>query len=134
MAAAKKSSTKRPVRSHEDSSEMSDSDSSSRSAASPRSSSRSSSASASARSLPLNKDMLTNIDYKQIMRDLYTNPTVRYMAGGVAAAVLNRFANRISDKYPEISTFLRENIGTLEGKLNDFKNGADSAHGSESRQ
>lgn len=74
----------------------------------------------------------TSIDYKQILREIYTNPTVRYMAGGVAAAILNRFANRVSDKYPEIGSFLRENIGTFESKLSEFKSsmndGAQARH------
>lgn len=64
-----------------------------------------------------------NIDYRQIAMDLYNNPTVRYMAGGVAAAILNRVATRLSTKYPEIGSFLQENITTLEGKLNEFKSG-----------
>lgn len=109
MPAKKSGSTKRTANSFEEQGEVSDSSSSS------------SRRSSSSRSLPLNRDMLSNIDYKQILSELYTNPTVRYMAGGVAAAFLNRFANKISEKYPEISSFLRENIGTLEGKLNEFK-------------
>ena len=106
MPAKKSRSTKRTANSFDDLGEVASS---------------SKSRSSSSRSLPINRDMLSNIDYKQILSELYTNPTVRYMAGGVAAAVLHRFANKISEKYPEISSFLKENIGTLEVKLNEFK-------------
>lgn len=74
-----------------------------------------------------------SIDYRQLASDLYNNPTVRYMAGGVAAAILSRFANRLNDKYPEISNFLRENIDTLESKLSDYKSGLSNDRSAEAR-
>jgi hypothetical protein len=74
-----------------------------------------------------------SIDYRTLASDLYNNPTVRYMAGGVAAAILTRFANRLNDKYPEISNFLRENIDTLEGKLSDYKSGLSNDRNAEAR-
>ena len=74
-----------------------------------------------------------DINYRQIAMDLYNNPTVRYMAGGVAAAILNRVASRLGNKYPEIGSFLKENIGTLEGKLNEFKSGMNTDRGEEAR-
>jgi hypothetical protein len=46
---------------------------------------------------------------------------VRYLAAGVATAILARVANNISDRYPEISDFLKENLDTAEGKLNEFR-------------
>lgn len=71
-----------------------------------------------------------HLDYKEILRELYTSPTVRYLAGGIAAAVLNRYANRLSEKYPEIADFLRENIDTFEGKLADLKHSLDTGSSS----
>lgn len=62
-----------------------------------------------------------HIDYKDILRELYMSPTVRYLAGGITAAMLNRYANKLSEKYPEIAEFLRENIDTFEGKLEQLK-------------
>ena len=69
---------------------------------------------------------LPNVDYKALVSELYHNPTVRYIAGGLAAAVLNRMASRISNRYPEIGSFLKENITTFEGKLSQFKDGMNS--------
>lgn len=55
-----------------------------------------------------------------------TSPTVKYIAGGVATAVLARIATNISTKYPELSNFLKENIDTVESKLLEFKSGLNS--------
>lgn len=60
-------------------------------------------------------------DYRDILRELAASPTVRYVAGGIATALLTRLANNWSEKYPEISTFIRENISTLEGKFGTDK-------------
>jgi hypothetical protein len=60
-------------------------------------------------------------NFKDIAFELASNPTVRYLAAGVATAILARVANNISDRYPEISDFLKENLDTAEGKLNEFR-------------
>jgi hypothetical protein len=73
------------------------------------------------------------IDYKEILRDLYASPTVRYIAGGIAAAFLNRYVNKISEKYPEVANFLKENIETFEGRLSEIKQGLDSSNVSQAR-
>lgn len=62
-------------------------------------------------------------NYKDILFELSKNPTVRYVAAGLATAILTRVANNISEKYPEVSSFLRENIDNFEGKLDEFKSG-----------
>lgn len=74
-----------------------------------------------------------HIDYKEILRDLYASPTVRYLAGGIAAAFLNRYANKISEKYPEVADFLKENIEAFEGKLGEIKQSLDTSNVSEAR-
>lgn len=56
-------------------------------------------------------------DYMGIVRELVSNPTVKYVAGGIATALLTRLATKLSDKYPEISNFIRENLDTVESKL-----------------
>lgn len=56
-------------------------------------------------------------DYQDILRDLAASPTVRYVAGGLATALLTRLANNWADKYPEISTFIRDNLDNLETKF-----------------
>lgn len=61
-------------------------------------------------------------DYKAMLRELAANPAVRYVAGGIATAVLTKVANNLSQKYPEISRFISENLDGIEGRLGDFKN------------
>lgn len=74
-----------------------------------------------------------HLDYKEILRDLYASPTVRYLAGGIAAAFLNRYANKLSEKYPEVADFLKENIEAFEGKLSEIKQNLDTGSASEAR-
>lgn len=56
-------------------------------------------------------------DYMSLVRELISNPTVKYVAGGIATAMLTRLATKLSDKYPEISNFIRENLDTVESKF-----------------
>lgn len=70
-------------------------------------------------------------DYKEILKEFASNPAVRYIAGGLATAFLTRIANNMSERYPEISSFIRENIGTLEtkfGHMNGQMDGQEEAH------
>jgi hypothetical protein len=60
-------------------------------------------------------------DYKEILREFVSSPAVKYVAGGIATALLTRLANNMADKYPEISHFIRENMDNLEGKLGEFR-------------
>lgn len=63
-------------------------------------------------------------NYREILKDFITSPTVKYIAGGLAAAFLTRLANNMSDKYPEFSNFIRENMDTLENKLSELRSGS----------
>lgn len=60
-------------------------------------------------------------EYGDILKEFITSPAVKYVAGGIAAAVLARIANNISDRYPELSHFLKENLDTVEGKLGEIR-------------
>lgn len=60
-------------------------------------------------------------DMKEIMREFLTSPAVKYIAGGLATALLTRLANNLSGKYPEISSFIRENMGNLEERFGEFR-------------
>ncbi len=60
-------------------------------------------------------------DYKEILREFLSRPAVKYVAGGIATAMLTRLANNMAEKYPEISDFIRENMENLEGKLGEFR-------------
>jgi hypothetical protein len=62
-------------------------------------------------------------DYKEIVKEFLTSPAVKYIAGGLATALLTRLANNLSGKYPEISGFIRENMSHLEERLGEFKGG-----------
>lgn len=59
-------------------------------------------------------------DYKDILQELLSNPALKYVAAGLATAVLTRIANKMSDRYPEISSFIRENLDQIEGRFGDF--------------
>lgn len=56
-------------------------------------------------------------------KEFISNPAVRYVASGVATALLTKLATKMSERYPEISRFLTENLDSVEGKLAEFKNG-----------
>lgn len=67
-------------------------------------------------------------DLKGWVSELASNPTVRYIAGGLAAAVLTRIATNLSDRYPELSNFIKENVDNFEGRLGGMRdNLGDSA-------
>ena len=70
---------------------------------------------------------------KSTIMEWVENPAVRYVASGIATAVLAKIATNMSSKYPQISTFLRENLETLEGKLGEYKTGT-STDSVEARQ
>ena len=63
---------------------------------------------------------------KNIWKELIANPAVRYVAGGIATAVLTKVASNLSARYPEISRFINENLDGVEGRLAEFKNGLNS--------
>lgn len=60
-------------------------------------------------------------DYKDLLREIVSNPAFKYVAGGIAAALLTRMANNMADRYPELSHFLRENLENLEDRMGEFK-------------
>lgn len=62
-------------------------------------------------------------EYGSLIREFISNPAVKYMAGGIATAILSRLATNMSEKYPELSRFLRENIDGFEGKLSQYRPG-----------
>ncbi len=64
-------------------------------------------------------------NYSQLIRELISNPAVKYVAGGIAASILSRLASNMSVKYPEVSKFLRENIDSFEGRLGQYRSSMD---------
>lgn len=72
-------------------------------------------------------------DYSQLIRELFSNPAVKYVAGGIAVSILSRLAQNMSEKYPELSRFLKENIDSFEGRLGQFRPGFSGDEARESR-
>jgi hypothetical protein len=67
-------------------------------------------------------------EIREILKDFISSPAVKYVAAGITTALLTRLANRINDRYPEVSTFIRDNMHTLEGKLEEFRNSMQSGY------
>lgn len=65
-----------------------------------------------------------NRDIKEMIRDFAANPAVKYVAGGIATAILTKLASSLSGRYPEISRLLNENLENFEGKLREFRGGS----------
>ena len=65
-------------------------------------------------------------NYSQLIRELISNPAVKYVAGGIAASILSRLATNMSEKYPELSKFLRENLDSFESRLGQYRPSMDS--------
>lgn len=59
--------------------------------------------------------------YKKVIRDIYKSPLAAYLAGGVGAFFLGRFAWRYYQNHPEISEFIKDNFDTVESRLRDFR-------------
>ena len=53
--------------------------------------------------------------------DLYARPAFKYVAGGLAIALAGRLVMKMSGSYPQISSFVKENLDLIEGKLQDFR-------------
>lgn len=60
-------------------------------------------------------------NYRDTLLEWSERPAVKYVAGGLGLAVLGRFAYQLSDRYPEIARFIKENIDTVEDKLREFR-------------
>ena len=63
----------------------------------------------------------SGMSYQSILRKIKASPVSFYVAGGVGAFFLGRFAIRYYKSHPEISTFLKENFDTVEEKLREYK-------------
>lgn len=60
-------------------------------------------------------------NYYKLLQEWSAKPAVRYVAGGLATAVLARVAMKMSGRYPEIVGFFRDNLDTVETKLREFR-------------
>lgn len=64
-------------------------------------------------------------NYRDTLLEWSERPAVRYVAGGIGLALIARFAVNMSDRYPELTRFFRENLDSVEGKLREFRGLAD---------
>lgn len=60
-------------------------------------------------------------NYKNLIRNLSSNITTRYVLGGIAGMLLVRFAMKYYREHPEISDFLRDNFENVEGRLRQYR-------------
>lgn len=57
------------------------------------------------------------------LKEFFANPAVRYVAGGIASAILAKVATKLADRYPEITRMIGENLDSVEARLTEFQNG-----------
>jgi len=62
-------------------------------------------------------------EYRDVFQNFISSPAVKYVAGGIATAVLHRLATNLSARYPEITRVLKENLDFIESKLTEFSTG-----------
>jgi hypothetical protein len=60
-------------------------------------------------------------DYRDIIKEMLMSPVFKYIAGGITAAILARLANQSEEKFPEISSFIKDNMNMLQNKLDEYK-------------
>ncbi len=72
-------------------------------------------------------------NYRDSVLEWSERPAVRYVAGGMGLALLARAAYSMSDRYPEVSRFLKENLETIEDKLREFRGIESSEETAEAR-
>ena len=56
-------------------------------------------------------------------KELYENPALRHIAGGLASAALARYVKQFTTNYPELTNLIRESLESVENKLVEFKSG-----------
>lgn len=56
-------------------------------------------------------------DYKKLTREVLEIPATRYILGGVAIVSLIPFAMRLFRRYPEINTFVSDNLDSVVSKV-----------------
>lgn len=55
------------------------------------------------------------------LKKMASNPAVRYLAAGFISAVSIQVLRKLSERYPEISEFLKENLELVEDKVANFR-------------
>ena len=62
---------------------------------------------------------------KEVVQQLLANPTVRYIAAGLATTLATKLTAKLTGRYPQISTFMKESFPNfnLDEKIRQFKDG-----------
>jgi hypothetical protein len=61
------------------------------------------------------------MELRELMMEMVSHPAVKYVASGLATAILGRLASSLSERYPEIANFVKENIEGLESGFKGFE-------------
>ena len=70
---------------------------------------------------PVTSSVSGSKDFKEMAMEMVSHPAVRYVASGLATAILTRLATNLSERYPEIASFVKENIDHLENGFSAFQ-------------
>lgn len=76
---------------------------------------------------------LKNLDAKEVkssVKDFITAPSTLYVAGGIGAALLARFAFKYYKAHPEITQKVKNNIDSVENKLKEYRSSLASTESS----
>jgi hypothetical protein len=68
-------------------------------------------------------DSKRTMELKELMMEMVSHPAVKYVASGLATAILSRLATGLSERYPEIANFIKDNIDNLESGFHGFDSG-----------
>ncbi len=60
-------------------------------------------------------------NFRDTLVEWSEKPEVRMVAVGIGVALVTRLALSLSSKYPQISSFLRENLHVIEDKLEEYR-------------
>ena len=70
---------------------------------------------------PVTSSVSNTKDIKEMLMEMVSHPAVRYVASGLATAILSRLATNLSERYPEIASFVKDNIDHLENGFSGFQ-------------
>lgn len=80
----------------------------------------------STRSKILKATGLRNRNFQKSFNQIINHEAFKYVAGGIGLLVLGRLAVKLSDRYPEIGTYVREGLDQVESKINEFRGSSSS--------
>lgn len=70
---------------------------------------------------------LRNRNFQKSFNQIVNHEAFKYVAGGIGLLVLGRLAVKLSDRYPEIGTYVRDGLDQVESKINEFRGTSSSS-------